>query len=109
MAERLAAIDREEQLRVAELRQKSMLHVDLRLLQLLRIEQPKLLVRVIATAEDHAPGHLELVWDPLTETVEAVPCPTCGRPSYTFTLTKRGQIVCETCKETVTPARQGKR
>ncbi|MDB5309912.1 MAG: hypothetical protein JWO38_4114, partial [Gemmataceae bacterium] len=63
-AERLAALEREEQLRVTELRQKSILNVDLRLSQLLRIEQPKLLVQTVLTAADHAPGRLEVVWDP---------------------------------------------
>ena len=51
-AARLEALDREEQLRVAELRQKSQLQVHLRLLNLLVIHQPKLLLRtaVIASA-----------------------------------------------------------
>ena len=108
-AERLAALEREEQLRVAELRQKSMLHVDLRLLQLLRIEQPKLLVRAVLTAEDSAPGELEVVWDPLLEAVEAVPCPLCGRPSYDFTLNRSGQVGCESCKPALTGGRPAKR
>ncbi|MDB5313696.1 MAG: hypothetical protein JWO38_7898, partial [Gemmataceae bacterium] len=49
---------------MTELRQKSILNVDLRLSQLLRIEQPKLLVQTVLTAADHAPGRLEVVWDP---------------------------------------------
>jgi len=96
-AERLATQDREEKLRIAELKQKSQLHVDLRLLQLLRIEQPKLLLTVVLSAKEFASGRLEVVWDPLTETVEAVTCPNCGRPSYSFVLTKTGQIGCENC------------
>jgi hypothetical protein len=108
-AERLAALEREEQLRVAELRQKSILHADLRLQQLLRIEQPKLLVEVVLTAEDHTPGRLEVVWDPLLEAVEAVPCPICGRPSYDFTLNRFGQVGCESCKPTLTSGRPPRR
>ncbi len=108
-AERLAALEREEQLRVAELRQKSLLHVDLHLLQLLRIEQPKLLVRAVLTAEDSAPGGLEVVWDPLLEVVEAVPCPICGKPSYEFTLNRFGQVGCESCKPGLTGGRSAKR
>lgn len=96
-AERLAALEREAQLRVAELRQKSVLHVELRLLQMLRIEQPKLLISTVLTAKDHAPGRLEVVWDPLLEVVEAVPCPVCGRPSYEFTLHRSGSVTCESC------------
>jgi hypothetical protein len=108
-AERLAALEREEALRVAELRQKSLLHVDLRLLQLLRVEQPKLLVQVALTAEHHAPGHLEVVWDPLLEAVEAVPCPLCGRPSYSFTLNRFGQVGCEACRAILASGRPPRR
>jgi hypothetical protein len=108
-AERLAALEREEQLRVAEMRQKSLLRVDLRLLQLLRIEQPKLLVQVALTAEDHAPGSLEVVWDPLLETMEAAPCPVCGRPSYDFTLSRSGQVSCASCPPSQTGGRPSRR
>jgi hypothetical protein len=100
-AERKAALDREENLRVAELRQKSLLHVDLRLLQLLRIEQPKLLVQAGLHADERVSGKLELVWDPLTESVEAVACPSCGKPSYEFALSKSGQITCNACRTAV--------
>jgi hypothetical protein len=107
--ERLTALQREEQRRVAELRQKSLLHVDLRLLQLLRIEQPKLRVRVVLTADGHAPGRLEVVWDPLAEVVEAVPCPLCGRPSYDFTLSRFGQVGCPSCKPSLTGGKPPRR
>jgi hypothetical protein len=96
-AERLATLEREEKLRTAELRQKSQLHADLRLLQLLRIEQPKLLITAVLSAKDHASGRLEVVWDPLTEMVEAAKCPNCGRPSYSFVLNRAGQVGCENC------------
>ena len=102
VSQQLAALEREAQLRVAELRQKSVLHVDLRLLQLLRVEQPKLLVRCVLTAEDHVPGKLEVVWDPLLEAVEAVPCQLCGKPSYDFTLSRYGQVGCAACKPSFT-------
>ena len=107
--ERLAALEREEKLRVAELRQKSILHVDLRLLQLLRIEQPKLLAQIQLSAKDHVSGKLEVVWDPLLEMVEAISCPSCGKPSYEFKLNKSGQIQCGSCEVSQTGARQGKR
>jgi hypothetical protein len=97
-AERLAALNREEQLRVAELRQKSLLHVDLRLLQLLRIEQPKLLLHVLLQTDGHVPAKLEVVWDPLLEVVEAPVCPNCGKPSYEFSHAKSGQLTCSGCK-----------
>ncbi len=97
-AERLTAIGHEEQLRAAELRQKNVLRVELRLLQLALIEQPKLQIRATVQAADHKPGQLELIWDPLTETLEAPTCPNCHRPSYSFQLGKYGQITCEACR-----------
>ena len=65
--------------------------------QLLRIEQPKLLLTIAVTAEACAPGKLEVVWDPLVEGVEAVSCPRCGKPSYEFALNK-SEVGCEMCK-----------
>jgi hypothetical protein len=108
-AERLAALEREEKLRVAELRQKSALHVELKLLQRLRIEQPKLLVHAVLTAEDHVSAKLDAVWDPLLEVIEAVPCPNCGKPSYEFTLQRSGRIGCSFCKAASTSLKSAKR
>jgi hypothetical protein len=96
-AARRQAIDREEQVRIAELRQKHALRVQLRLLQLLVIEQPKLLVHGRIVTERFA-APLELVWDPLVEGVEAPPCPTCGRPGYAFAFTRQGRLVCPACE-----------
>jgi hypothetical protein len=102
MAARRQAIDREEQVRIAELRQKNTLRVQLRLLQLLVIEQPKLLVRGRVLTERFA-APLELVWDPLIEAVEAPPCPACGRPGYAFAFTRQGRLVCPACSPTEQP------
>jgi len=96
-AARKQAIDREEQVRIAELRQKSQLRVQLRLLQVLLIQQPKLLVMTHITGGKHAPAALDLVWDPLTETLEAPPCPGCGRPGYAFHVGRQGHVKCEAC------------
>lgn len=96
-AERLAALQREEELRIAEIRQKSVLQAELRLLQLLRLDQPKLQVRTRLEAPGHVAGTLEVVWDPLVEVVEAPNCPNCHRPSYSFMLDKYGRVGCEVC------------
>ncbi len=108
LPERRAALEREEELRIAELRQKSMLRVQLRLLQLLLIQQPKLLLRCGVAAPGRPPVPLELVWDPLTETPEAPACPSCGRPSYAFDLSRWGQLVCPACPEPSAPVRTRK-
>jgi len=94
---RRAAIEREEQVRVAELRQKSALRVHLRLLQVVMIQQPKLLAHALFTVPDREPNRLELVWDPLLEVMEAVPCPECARPTYALEATRMGRVVCPAC------------
>ncbi len=70
--ERRQALTREEQIRVAELRQKSSLRVSLRLQQLLLVQQPKLLLQARIASPDDGAGRVELVWDPFVEGLEAV-------------------------------------
>lgn len=91
---RRQALDREERLRVAELRQKSALRLEVRLLQLAVIQQPKLLLHC-SVAPASVP--LELVWDPLTEAIEAAPCPECGRPTLALELTRQHRLTCPEC------------
>jgi hypothetical protein len=117
-AGRHEALDLQERLRVAELRQKSALQLHLRLCNLLVVHQPKLLVlarlirrpAVCATGAPAnrrfgvapiAPPPLEaavpLVWDPLTESLEAPPCPACRHPTFELAVTRAGIAVCKTC------------
>ena len=68
LAARLQALDREERLRITELRQKNSLRLQLRLLNLLVVQQPKVLLHT-QVASEKAAAPLELVWDPLMEAV----------------------------------------
>ncbi len=104
---RLAALAREEDLRGAELRRKSQLKVQLRLLNLLLVHQPKLLLHTEAASNSAAIGGLEWVWDPLTESVEAAVCPECQHPTFEFGLTRQGQLICPAC--VAAPMRTAKR
>lgn len=96
-ASRQQALAREEQLRIAELRQKSALHVHVRLLNLLVVRQPKLLLQTQIHAEKLAPTPLPMVWDPLLEVLEAIPCPACLRPTYEFLPGHLGRLGCPQC------------
>lgn len=102
---RLATLSGEERLRITELRQKSTLRVRLRLISLLLVRQPKLLVKSILRPEDRikGPSLLELVWDPLTECLEAVTCPRCQSPTYDLKLTERRRLTCPQCNHQCTP------
>jgi hypothetical protein len=96
-AGRREALEREEKVRVAELRQKSALRVQVRLLNVLVIRQPKLLIHAALQSEKRDAEHLELVWDPLTEALEAVSCPQCQRPTFAFAFSRLNKVACPDC------------
>jgi hypothetical protein len=108
-ASRREALDREEQLRIAELRQKSSLRVQLRLVNLLEIHQPKLLLQASIVSGGQAAGPLELVWDPLVEALEAVACPTCGHPTFALEVNRQGRITCPACTAQAAPQARARR
>jgi hypothetical protein len=96
-AGRREALEREERVRVAELRQKATLRIELRLLQLLVVRQPKFLLRTAVVMDGRPPAELELVWDPLMEVQEAAPCPQCGRPTLAWEWDRLRRLVCPAC------------
>jgi hypothetical protein len=96
-AGRREALQREEKVRIAELRQKSALRVQVRLLNVLVIRQPKLLIHAALQTEKLDAHPLELVWDPLTEALEAVACVQCQRPTFAFALSRLNKLTCPDC------------
>jgi hypothetical protein len=95
---RRESLDREEQLRIGELRQKSALKVHLRLNNLVKLYQPKLLLQASLRQPRGATTPLELVWDPLIEGLEAVPCPGCGQPTFVLRDGRHGALACPSCE-----------
>lgn len=91
------ALDREEQVRSAELRQKAGLRVQLRLNTFLLVHQPKLLLEAIVTGPRSLKTPVELVWDPLVEGLEAVVCPSCGHPTFALEIASPGHLGCPSC------------
>lgn len=96
-SERLEALGREESLRSAELKRKSQLKVQLRLLNLLVVHQPKQLLRAAVVSKGSVIEHQEWVWDPLVESIEAAVCPQCSHPTFEFGVTRQGRLVCPAC------------
>jgi hypothetical protein len=94
---RREALEREEKVRVAELRQKSTLRVQVRLLNVVVIRQPKVLIHAAVQTEKRDAEHLELIWDPLTEALEAVSCPQCQRPTFAFAFSRLNKLACPDC------------
>lgn len=95
-ASRREAIDREAALRISELRQKSAIQVHVALASVMVIMQPKLLIASTITSKGQNSARLDVVWDPLSETIEAVRCPTCGQPTFAFKMSRTG-LTCENC------------
>ena len=106
-ASRREALARERELRITELRRKNALSVQLRLLNLLLIRQPKLLLQAAVVPETGSPVPLDLVFDPLLETVEAPTCPACGRPTFDLQH-HRGTLACPACAAASLGVRKGK-
>jgi len=98
-AARREALQREEELRLSELRRKCTLHVSLRLLCMLVIGLPKLHLRATLHSPKRDPAPLALIWDPLTETLEAPPCPSCHQPTMVFRAARRGHAACPQCAD----------
>jgi hypothetical protein len=105
---RRQVLEREERLRIGEIRQKNSLKVHLRLVNLLKIHQPKLLLQAVVERAGRgtraAPVPLELVWDPLVEGFEAVACPGCGQPTFVLHSTRPGTLTCDACDAKAPPA-----
>jgi hypothetical protein len=93
---RRQAIDHEEQLRFAELRQKSAVRTRIRLISLMLVLQPKLLISLAIAQKNHPAGEIAAVWDPLCEAVEALACPSCGHPTFAPRIHRKG-LGCESC------------
>ena len=69
----------------------------LRLLNLLVIQQPKLLLKAGVAKLGSIAATLEWVWDPLVESVEAADCPECRHPTFEFGITRQGRLTCPAC------------
>jgi hypothetical protein len=101
-AARREAINREQSLRIAELRQRSSVRAEIRLSSVMLVEQPKLQIAAAATVKERSVGRLDLVWDPLSDGLEAVPCARCGQPTFALRI-EGADLVCARCP--VVPAR----
>lgn len=96
IAAKREAIDREERLRIAELRQKSALRVQVKPANLMIVQQPKLLMSVAITDKNRPVDLLEVVWNPLSEAIEAPTCPACRQPTFTLRIC-RNILGCASC------------
>ena len=113
---RLATLDREQALRLDELQRKSVLRVQLQLINLLHVKVPRLFLACRLAPVDDKPAPplrgaaasvrtaafraqpLTLTWDPLTEKTDALECPNCQNPTLELRLTAAGTLGCPQCE-----------
>jgi hypothetical protein len=91
------ALDREEQAQLADLRHKLALRVQIKLLNVLHVIQPKLRLYVQLIPAQGSGGEIEIVFDPALQKIEAPVCPMCARPTLALALTRSSQVVCPAC------------
>lgn len=107
MEAKLAAITSERQSKLADVEQKYHLRIQLELVNLAVIAQPKLDL----TVEIRKRGvtvKRRVTWDPLLHTVEGLACEVCNRPGHTLLLCENGHLAhgecltpqCVDCKRT---------
>ena len=94
LAGRRAALDREEHLRVTELRQKSSLRMELRSAQSASDSAAQAAPPRPSRIGEGRGGVGIGMGSRLMEAVEPPPCPSCGRPGFAFELTRQGRLVC---------------
>jgi hypothetical protein len=100
--DQLGVIDRERKIRINELKNKAVMRVEIELLSLMILSQPKLHAQVDLVPKKGTPGSTELVWDPLTEKLEAAECPNCKHPTFSLSPDLRGGLVCQDCSQNTT-------
>jgi len=93
---KLAAIASERQSKLADVEQKYRLRIQLELVNLALIAQPKLDL----TVEIRKRGVIvkrRATWDPLLHTVEGLACEVCNRPGQTLMLCENGHLAHSEC------------
>jgi len=93
---KLEATRAERQAKLADVEAKYKLRAELELVNLLVIEQPKI-IRVVQIENRTATIERAVVWDPLLHRIEPLVCDACGQPSTRLYLCSGGHLAHEEC------------
>ena len=96
LEDKLAATQVERQDKLADVEAKYRLRVELELINLQVIVQPKILLPV-RIAHRTVTVERTAVWDPLLHRIEPLACDVCGRPATRLTLCSGGHLAHEDC------------
>ena len=96
LKDKLAAAQAEREAKLDDIKAKYRLRVELELVNLQVIVQPKLLLPV--RVGNRTTGvERTVVWDPLLHRIEPLACDVCGRPATRLTLCAGGHLVHDDC------------
>lgn len=93
---KLAAVETERQAKLADVEAKYHLRIEMTLVNLMTITQPKVLLPV-QIADRHTKIERTVVWDPLLHQLESLACDVCGRPGERLFLCAGGHLAHEEC------------
>ena len=96
LEDKLTAAQAEREAKLADVEAKYRLRVELELVNLQVITQPKILLPV-RIANRTAKVERTVVWDPLLHRIEPLACDVCGRPATRLTLCTGGHLAHEEC------------
>jgi len=96
LEDKLAAAQAEREAKLADVEAKYRLRVELELINLQVIAQPKILLPV-RIGNRTAKVERVAVWDPLLHRIEPMACDVCGRPATRLMLCSGGHLVHEDC------------
>ena len=93
---KLAAIEGERVSKLADVEQKYHLRIQLELINLAIITQPKLDLNVEIRTH-RMTVRRRVSWDPLLHVVEGLACDSCGQAGYSFYMCENGHLVHKDC------------
>ncbi len=96
LEDKLVAAQAEQEAKLADVEAKYRLRVELELINLQVIVQPKILLPV-RIGNRTARVERTVVWDPLLHRIEPLACDVCGRPATRLTLCTAGHLAHEDC------------
>jgi hypothetical protein len=96
LEDRTKAIQIEREAKLADIEAKYHLRVEMTLVNLIVITQPKVLLSV-QIGDRHAKTRRTVVWDPLLHELEPLACDVCGRPGQRLFFCANGHLIHEEC------------
>lgn len=96
LEDKLTAVQAEQEAKLADAEAKYRLRVELELINLLIIAQPRLVLPMNIENRTAAVTRT-VVWNPLLHRIEPLTCDVCGRASYRLFLCSGGHLVHEEC------------